>query len=222
MSETVSETFSAAQRALQRQFGTEMLADRVSMITMHPELSEPEQAFIGSRDLFFLSTVDPDGQPTCSYKGGAAGFVKIVDSGTIAFPSYDGNGMYLSLGNLKTHAKVGLLFIDFETPNRLRLHGNASIDPNDPLLKEYPEAELIVRVAITNLFVNCPRYIHRYQKLGDSVYVPKAGCATPPAKWKRIDAFGDALPARDLAPVAAAGGAITFDQYIADLMEGNG
>lgn len=218
----MSTMFSSSQRALQERFGTAALADRVSMITMHAEVTDAEKAFIESRDLFFLSTVDPDGQPTCSYKGGATGFVRVVDDGTIAFPSYDGNGMYLSMGNLKTAAKVGLLFIDFETPNRLRLHGIASVDPNDPLLAEYPEAELIVRVAITNLFVNCPRYIHRYQKLGESIYVPKSGCATPPAKWKRIDAFGDTLPARDLAPVAAAGGPISFDDYIADLMQGNG
>lgn len=218
----MSERFSPAQRALQERFGTTALADRVSMITMHPMLTDPEKAFIGSRDLFFLSTVDADGQPTCSYKGGAAGFVKIVDDGTIAFPSYDGNGMYLSMGNLQAQAKVGLLFIDFETPNRLRLHGTASVDPNDPLLAEYPGADLIVRVAITNLFVNCPRYIHRYQKLGDSVYVPKPGCATPPAKWKRIDAFGDALPARDVEAVAAAGPAISFDDYMADVAAGQG
>lgn len=218
----MSTMFSNTQRALQERFGTTALADRVSMITMHPEVTDPEKAFIESRDLFFLSTVDGDGQPTCSYKGGAVGFVKVVDRGTIAFPSYDGNGMYLSMGNIGTHAKVGLLFIDFETPNRLRLHGNASIDLNDPLLKEYPGADLIVRVAVTRLFVNCPRYIHQYKKLGDSVYVPKANCATPPAKWKRIDAFGDALPARDVDAVAAAGATITFDDYMADVAAGKG
>lgn len=218
----MSTMFSSSQRALQERFGTTALADRVSMITMHAEVTEPEKAFIESRDLFFLSTVDAEGQPTCSYKGGAVGFVRVVDAGTIAFPSYDGNGMYLSMGNIGTRPKVGLLFIDFETPNRLRLHGEASIDPNDPLLAEYPGADLIVRVAITKLFVNCPRYIHRYQKLGDSVYVPKAGCATPPAKWKRIDAFGDALPERDVAAVAAAGAAITFDDYMADVAAGKG
>ncbi len=218
----MSTTFSGSQRALQERFGTTALADRVSMITMHPEVTEPEKAFIESRDLFFLSTVDADGQPTCSYKGGAAGFVKVVDPGTIAFPSYDGNGMYLSMGNIGERPKVGLLFIDFETPNRLRLHGEARIDPNDPLLAEYPGADLVVRVAVSKLFVNCPRYIHRYQKLGDSVYVPKAGCATPPAKWKRIDAFGDALPARDVAAVAAAGAPITFDAYMADVAAGQG
>lgn len=218
----MSTMFSSSQRALQERFGTAALADRVSMITMHAEVTDAEKAFIESRDLFFLSTVDADGQPTCSYKGGAVGFVRVIDAGTIAFPSYDGNGMYLSMGNLSVRPKVGLLFIDFETPNRLRLHGEASIDPDDPLLADYPGADLVVRVAISKLFVNCPRYIHRYQKLGDSVYVPKAGCATPPAKWKRIDAFGDVLPARDAAAVAAAGAAISFDDYMADVAAGQG
>jgi predicted pyridoxine 5'-phosphate oxidase superfamily flavin-nucleotide-binding protein len=210
----MSNRFSASQRALQERFGTAALADRVSSITMHDQLNDMEQAFIASRDLFFLSTVDAEGQPTCSYKGGDVGFVRVLDANTVAFPSYDGNGMYLSMGNLGERPKVGLLFIDFETPNRLRLHGNASVDPNDPLLGEYPGADLVVRVQITNLFVNCPRYIHGYTKTATSKYVPKADCNVPPAKWKRIDLFADALPARDVAPVAASGGPITFDEYM--------
>lgn len=218
----MSEFFGAEQRRLQQQFGTAALADRVSSVTVHGELTDEERAFLESRDLFFLSTVDHRGQPTCSYKGGAAGFVRVVDARTIAFPSYDGNGMFLSTGNIVANAKVGLLFIDFATPNRLRLHGRASILPDDPLLASYPGADLVVRVAIDELFVNCPRYIHRYDKHADSKYVPKANCETPVAQWKRIDIFGDALPAEDAAAVAKAGGAISWDDYVAKAQAGEG
>jgi predicted pyridoxine 5'-phosphate oxidase superfamily flavin-nucleotide-binding protein len=214
--------FSAESRAFQQRFGTAALADRVSNITVHPEVTEPEKAFIESRDLFFLSTVDASGQPTCSYKGGEAGFVRVVDARTVAFPSYDGNGMYLSMGNIAATAKIGMLFIDFETPNRLRLHGTASINPDDLLLASYPGADLVVRVAVEALFINCPRYIHRYQKLGISKYLPKAGCVTPPAQWKRIDLFSDALPARDVEEIAALGASITFDDYLAKAALGEG
>lgn len=214
--------FGAEQRRLQQQFGTTALADRVSMITVHSEITDDERAFIESRDLFFLSTVDRHGQPTCSYKGGAPGFVRVLDPRTLAFPSYDGNGMFLSLGNLAATAKVGLLFIDFARPNRLRVHGTATITADDPLLAHYPEADLVVRVAITELFVNCPRYIHRYDKHADSKYVPQPHCETPVAQWKRIDAFGDTLNARDAAAVAAAGGAISYDDYVAKAQAGEG
>lgn len=218
----MSEFFGAEQRRLQQQFGTTALADRVAMITVHDSLTDEERAFLKSRELFFLSTVDRNGQPTCSYKGGAAGFVRVLDPRTIAFPSYDGNGMFLSLGNLSATRKVGLLFIDFETPNRLRLHGEATVAADDPLLAEYPQADAIVRVAITELFVNCPRYIHRHARQGLSKYVPQAACATPVAQWKRIDAFADTLNARDAAAVAEAGGAISYEAYVAKAQAGEG
>src|SRR5271170_1559786 len=102
--------------------------------------------------MFFLTSVDHRGYPTCSYKGGKAGFVRVVDPETIAFPSYNGNGMFLSMGNILTSHKVGLLFIDFETPHRVRVHGVAAIDRNDPLLKEFTGAELVVRVTVTETF----------------------------------------------------------------------
>jgi predicted pyridoxine 5'-phosphate oxidase superfamily flavin-nucleotide-binding protein len=217
----MNDFFGPEQRALQDRFQTRALADTVSAVTVHEEVQDADRAFIESRDMFFLSTVDAHGQPSCSYKGGDPGFVRVVDGRTIAFPSYDGNGMFLSMGNLAATAKVGLLFIDFEVPNRLRLHGDASIAERDPLLAEYPGAELIVRVAIKQLFANCPRYIHRYQKLAGSHYVPRAGVSTPLAQWKRIDLLQDALVARDRAQVAEVG-AISFDEYSAKAARGEG
>ena len=106
------------------------------------------------------------------------------------------DGMFYSLGNIRATAKIGMLFLDFEKPNRLRLHGTASVGEDDPLIKDYPGAEMIVRVAIRNLFINCPRYVHRYQKVSASRYLPRAGCATPFAEWKRIDVLQDALQRR--------------------------
>ena len=124
--------------------------------------------------MFFIATTDAEGHPQCSYKGGDPGFVRVLDEQTIAFPVYDGNGMYLTAGNLTTPAKVGLLFIDFERRKRLRLNGLASVDDSDPLLAEYPEAQLVVRVKATEVFPNCPRYIHEYRLVARSRFVPKA------------------------------------------------
>jgi predicted pyridoxine 5'-phosphate oxidase superfamily flavin-nucleotide-binding protein len=209
----MSEIYSTEHRLLQQAFDTTRLADRLEQIAV-PKLADDQKAFIESRDMFFLSSVDHRGYPTCSYKGGAPGFVKVVDLKTIVFPSYNGNGMFLSMGNINTSHKVGMLFIDFETPNRLRVHGDATIARNDPMLAQFIGAELVVRVAVTEAFVNCPRYIHQYQRVQTSKYAPQAGCAAPPApQWKRIDAIQDALPARESSIAQELGGTITFEEY---------
>ena len=155
-----------------------------------------------------------------SYKGGDAGFITIVDDQTIAFPSYDGNGMYFSMGNLAGNPEVGILFIDFEVPNRMRLQGRASIMPNDPLLANYKEADLIVRIAITQTWVNCPRYIHRYQKIAQSRYVPRPEAATPFCVWKRIEGFNDVLRPQDVGRTATEGGLLTIEQYMEKVQKG--
>jgi predicted pyridoxine 5'-phosphate oxidase superfamily flavin-nucleotide-binding protein len=201
------------QRALQQRFQTGRMADLLEQVIVHPEIQEAERAFIEARDMFFLATVDGSGQPTCSYKGGDPGFVKVVDPATLAFPSYDGNGMFLSMGNIRATARVGLLFIDFETPHRLRIQGTAAVREADPLLAAYPGADLVVRVAVSQVFVNCSRYVHRYQRVKASRYVPRAGCETPFAEWKRIDVVQEALPPRDVGKTAKAGGTITIEEY---------
>ena len=218
----MSDFFSEHHRALQDRFETRPLADRVAGFTVHAQVEVSDKLFIESRDMFFLASVDADGQPTCSYKGGEPGFIKVLDTKTIAFPSYDGNGMFLSLGNISATAKIGMLFLDFEKPNRLRLHGTAFFLEGDPLMKAYPGADLIVRVAVSELFVNCPRYIHRYQKVASSPYVPKPACEAPFPQWKRIDAVQDVLPPGDQEKTEKAGGVLTKEEWVAKVMAGDG
>lgn len=218
----MSEIYSAQHRQIQDERNTRSLADRVQQIIVENQVGEQHQPFIESRDFFFLTTIDHRGYPTCSYKGGNPGLVRVVDPQTLAFPSYDGNGMFLSTGNIKGNPKIGMLFIDFETPHRVRVHGEASIQPNDPLLAEYPEADMIVRVSITEIFFNCPRYIHQMSRVKSSKYVPQAGVETPEPQWKRIDAVQDALPPCDAGVAARMGGTITPDEYGMLVMKGEG
>jgi len=199
-------------RTLQGTFETRKLAD-VMQRNVHVALTEAEASFIASRDMMFLSSVDHRGQPTVSYKGGDPGFVRVVDPSTLAFPSYDGNGMYLSLGNIRGNARVGLLFIDFEKPRRLRVHGEATLCLDDPLLDAYKEADLIVRVNVTEIFPNCPRYIHSYEKIAPSSYVPRPSCSTPVPDWKRLDDVQDALRPRDRGKAEEPGGTMTRADY---------
>jgi uncharacterized protein len=184
-------------RELQDRFDTRRLADRIEERIVRDRIDADDRAFIEARDMFFVATTDEQGRPQCSYKGGEPGFVRVVDDRTIAFPVYDGNGMFLTAGNLLVNPSVGLLFIDFEGRKRLRLNGMASVDPNDPLLAEYPEAKLVVRVEATEVFPNCPRYIHEYRLVRRSRFVPKAECETPVPQWKRSEWAHDVLPEAD-------------------------
>jgi predicted pyridoxine 5'-phosphate oxidase superfamily flavin-nucleotide-binding protein len=189
--------FHEGSRKLQDRFDTRRLADRIEGLLVSDELGEDDQRFIEDVDMFFLATADAEGRPNCSYKGGAPGFVRVIDARTIAFPNYDGNGMYLSMGNVGENHHVGLLFIDFEHGNRMRLNGIASIDGNDSLMPEYPEAQFIVRVRVREVFPNCARYIHRLQHVERSEFVPRADCETPVPDWKRSEWAHDALPDND-------------------------
>ena len=153
----MSRLYEESHRRLQAEFGTEGLADAVEAATLRHEVGDEDATFIHARDMFFLSTVNLAGQPTVSYKGGDPGFVKVVNPTTLVFPSYDGNGMFMSMGNLDANPLVGLLFIDFESPGRRRVQGKASLHREHPLMVAYPEAELLVEVAVTELWTNCPR-----------------------------------------------------------------
>lgn len=186
-----------SSRTLQDRFDTRRIADRIESRLVKDEIDEEDRRFIESVDMFFLATADDNGVPNCSYKGGAPGFVRVADAHTIAFPNYDGNGMYLSMGNIEQNPNVGLLFIDFEHGHRLRLNGTAAIGDADPLLPEYPEAQFIVRVSVHQVFPNCPRYVHKLKRLESSSFVPRAGCQTPVPEWKRSEWARDALPDQD-------------------------
>lgn len=208
----MSKLYGEQHRGFQDEFETRKLADTIEDVIVHSEVSDEEKAFIESRDMFFLSTVDHLGRPSVSYKGGEKGLVKVVDANTLAFPSYDGNGMYLSAGNMTINNKVGMLFIDFENPHRLRIYGEASVSNDDPLLAEYNDAQLIIRIKITEMWINCPRYIHKYQRVETSKYVPQKDTEAPLPEWKKLDLFQEMLPSKDQGKAEEQGGTITLEE----------
>jgi uncharacterized protein len=193
----MSETYHHGHRLLQDRFDTRRLAERIDERLVDDVIGADDKAFIEGLDMFFLATADEQGYPNCSYKGGEPGFVRVLDGHTVAFPNYDGNGMYLSTGNVLVNPNVGMLFISFERGRRLRLNGVARIDEQDELMESYPEAQFIVRVRAREVFPNCPRYIHKYRLVERSRFVPKAGCSTPVPGWKRFEWARDVLPAND-------------------------
>ena len=186
--------YHSGSRSLQDRFDTRRIADRIDERLVLDTIGETERTFIEARDMFFLATADADGHPTCSYKGGDPGFVRVLDPRTLVFPSYDGNGMFRSLGNILVNPRVGLLFVDFEHPNRMRIQGTASLHDDDELLTAFEGAQLIVRVRAERIFPNCPRYIHKLELVEQSVYSPRPGHVPPTPEWKQMDVFRDYLP----------------------------
>ena len=197
MNDATSPAYHAGMRALQDRFDTRRLADRLDEKLGRKHFSDEDRAFIESRPMFFLATADGEGRPDCSFKGGTPGFVRVTGEAELAFPSYDGNGMFRSLGNVLVNPAVALLFIDFEHPRRLRVNGRASVAGDDPLLASFAGAQLVVRVRAERIFPNCPRYIHRMTTVEPSPYVPREGTTPPVPKWKRFDDFADVLPRDD-------------------------
>lgn len=193
----MAELYGEHARSLQDRFDTRRLADRLEQTIVRDHATDDDQAFIAARDFFFLSTIDASGWPHCSYKGGSAGFVRFLDPRHLVFPCYDGNGMYLSMGNIGENPKIALLFIDLESPKRIRMNGRAIISLDDPLTATYPDAQFVVRVEVERLWPNCPRYIHKHQRVETSPFVPREGVPAPIPNWKRADFVKDVLPTRD-------------------------
>jgi predicted pyridoxine 5'-phosphate oxidase superfamily flavin-nucleotide-binding protein len=192
----MSQQYHTAQRAFQDQFDTRRLADRLAESTSDT-IGEAFKAFIEQRDMFFIATSDEEGWPESSYKGGEPGFVRVIDEHTLVFPVYNGNGMFLTAGNLVSNPRVGLLFIDFETGTRLRMSGHASIDPDDPLIATYQGAQFVVRVRAREVFANCRRYVHRYTLVERSRFVPSGDVDPPVPDWKLDPWFDGTLPHDD-------------------------
>lgn len=200
-----------SHRALQDQFDSRRLADRLGAVA--GDVVTPFRDFIEARDMFFIATSDAEGQPQCSYKGGDPGFVRVLDDTTIAFPLYDGNGMFLTSGNLSENPAVGLLFIDFADGSRLRVNGEATLEDEGELVESYPGAIMAVRVRTRAIFPNCRRYVHTHDGAERSVFVPDGQSPPPVPDWKRNPFFDGALPAGDAALDAANPDAPSMPQF---------
>ena len=194
---TDSAMFHDGNRQLQDRFDSRRISDRIEEKLTRTEFTAADKAFIESMPYFFLATADSDGRPDCSYKGGLPGFVRVTGPSELAFPDYDGNGMFKSLGNILVNHSVGVLFIAMHgKPQRLRVNGEATVSDRDPLLGETVGAQLMVRVAARAIFPNCPRYIPTMQLVEPSVYAPRAGCDPPEPAWKGFADFKDCVHPR--------------------------
>ena len=196
--------FHAGNRHLQDQFDSRRIADRLEQVTLRQEFSESDRAFIESVGFFFLATADAEGRPDCSFKGGMPGFVRMTGPSELAWPDYDGNGMFKSLGNILVNPEIALLFIAMGAkPKRLRVNGTATVSREDPLIGDFVGAQLLIRVRARSIFPNCPRYIPGPE--GSSVYAPREGAVPVEPDWKAFEEFRDVVPPRAPPPGSMAG-----------------
>jgi hypothetical protein len=194
--------FHEGNRRLQDAFESRRIADRLEQVTTRTAFSADDRMFIESAAFFFLATADAQGRADCSFKGGMPGFVRVTGASELAFPDYDGNGMFKSLGNALVNPNVGLLFITMgEKPRRLRVNGEASIGRDDPLMHSFVGAQMLVRVRARAIFPNCPRYISAAPDGGDpSAYSPRPDYEPPEPAWKGFDVFKDYVHPRQPTP----------------------
>ena len=189
---THSTMYHQGNRALQDQFESRRIADRLEEKLTRIAFTDDDKSFIESAVYFFIATADAEGRPDCSFKGGMAGFVRVTGPSELAFPDYDGNGMFKSLGNLAVNPSIGMLFIALhDKPRRLRVNGTAIASGDDPLLAQTVGAQLIVRVTAKAIFPNCPRYIPTMQLVEPSIYAPRPGCEPVEPGWKGFADFKD-------------------------------
>ena len=194
---TDSLLYHEGNRQLQDRFESRQISDRLEEKLTRIAFTADDKAFIEGAPYFFLATADADGRPDCSFKGGMPGFVRVTGPSELAFPDYDGNGMFKSLGNILVNANVGVLFIAMHgKPQRLRINGRATISDDDPLLAQTVGAQLIVRVTAEAIFPNCPRYIPAMQMVEPSIYAPRAGSEPPEPAWKSFADFQNCVHPR--------------------------
>jgi predicted pyridoxine 5'-phosphate oxidase superfamily flavin-nucleotide-binding protein len=190
--------YGSASRDLQDHFDSRRLADRLVDVTVHDELDAGDVELIGEQSTMWIATVDEDGWPDVSYKGGVPGFVEVVSPTELRIPSYDGNGMFRSLGNIAATGRVALLFLDAAQRRRLRVHGSAVVSTDPADVARHEGAQAVVVVTVGRAFPNCGRYIHRGEEI--SPYVPRPGHEPPVPGWKQMPQFSDVLPGAGSTP----------------------
>ncbi|MGY9056393.1 MAG: pyridoxamine 5'-phosphate oxidase family protein [Alphaproteobacteria bacterium] len=182
-------------RALQDRYEGRAVPDRLESSRMRRVFNEADCELIETSPFFFLSTASED-SVDCSFKGGEPGFVRVVADNVVAWPDYDGNRMYRSLGNITVSPRVGLLFIRldgklFNGAARIRVNGTAEVDDSPEAIAGLPGAKRLIRVTAEHIFTNCPRYIPTMGVEDASIYSPREGYEPPDPPWKSMDFVKD-------------------------------
>jgi uncharacterized protein len=192
-----SHLFHDGNRLLQDRHDGRRVADTLEARRRVAAFEPQHVALIEAAPFFFLATA-AEGAVDCSFKGGPPGFVRVTGPASLEWPDYDGNSMYLSLGNILKSPSIGMLFIAFDGKSlRLRFRGQASLVEDPARIAAIPGARRLVRVAVTDIFPNCPRYIPDLAGGAPSAHLPRPDGSQVPPEWKGRDYIRDILPRDD-------------------------
>ncbi len=161
---------STGERILQDQLGTAQRAEQFYKNQVTDYLTPVMQEFIQRMEMAFIATSDPQGECDCSFRAGEAGFFRIIDDRTIAYPELRGNGVMASLGNMLQNPHIGIFMADFSRDLiGLHVNGDASIVPPARMLEfniEISESENAGRrpvqwvlVHVTEAYIHCSKHI---------------------------------------------------------------
>ena len=158
--------FTPGVKAVQTQSGTrEIYENFVQQGITEDVLTKPEREFIQARDSFYLGTVGSNDYPYIQFRGGATGFLKIIDDRTLGFADFKGNLQYISVGNLSENDRVFLFLMDYAHRRRLKIWGRAKITAEPELLSKLAmpnyraKIERGIIITIEAMSWNCPQHI---------------------------------------------------------------
>ncbi|MEM8771874.1 MAG: pyridoxamine 5'-phosphate oxidase family protein [Pseudomonadota bacterium] len=143
-------------------------------------LAERETSFIASRDSFYLASVSADGWPYVQHRGGPEGFLKVIDSDTLAFGDYRGNKQYVSTGHFAANDRAALFLMDYPNKRRLKILAHATVldaAENENLADRIStegegRIERVFTLRVDAFDWNCPQFITpRYteNEVGDAL-----------------------------------------------------
>lgn len=131
------------------------------------EVSPDLAGFLAELDMFYLGTANAEGQPYIQYRGGPPGFLKVLDSKTLAFADFAGNRQYITLGNLSENPRAFLFLMDYANRQRVKVWGTARVFEDDDALLErladpsYPgKVERAIVFTVAAWDINCHQHIH--------------------------------------------------------------
>ncbi len=149
---TTDIAFTDDVKAMQERLGTrQQMAVMAANRGFRTQITDDVAAFLAQVDSFFLATVNSDGHPYIQHRGGAPGFLNIVDAHTLRFEDYPGNRQYLTFGNLTGNDRVHLFMVDYETKTRIKIWGRAK------LVEE--GTTRFIEIAVEAWDPNCPQHI---------------------------------------------------------------
>ncbi len=161
--------FSPSVKAVQQRKGSRKNYARMEQgegwqTTVTSELAE----YLAGLDMFYLGTANAAGQPYIQYRGGAPGFLKVIDEHTLGFADFGGNRQYITLGNLAENDQAFLFLMDYANQRRVKVWGTAKVIEGDAALEnrlrdpEYAgKVERVILFSVKAWDVNCPQHIHQ-------------------------------------------------------------